>query len=318
MISFCHKLRHIIPDAAVTAVADITRWSDGTQIITSSMRDGMKLCDINMASAISRPFGELNSLGVSISFSPDENLVTWDSSSRTIKIWNVVTDTAFTTPEKGHSQVSSVAFSPDGRQIVTGSDDSTIQLWEAGTGAAIIKYIASSPNGQSIALGGDYTIRQWNVTSHTTIGELIYGYNYTISLTVSSPDGRQIVSGSADGAIWLWNTATDSQIGMSSGGHATRVHSVNFSPDGRHIISSSGDTTIRIWDAETGVAIAVLPPGHTEGVMWISFLSDELFFSSGLDENSRIWTPHFFTLSNIGCCLLCPCSSLAPVILRQQ
>ena len=65
----------------------------------------------------------------SVAFSLDGTTLASVSWDKTIKLWNLQTQTAIATLT-GHSYgVSSVAFSPDGKTLATASSDNTIKLW---------------------------------------------------------------------------------------------------------------------------------------------------------------------------------------------
>ena len=77
------------------------------------------------------------------------------SGDKTIKLWNLQTQTAIATLT-GHSDgVTSVAFSPDGKTLASASSDNTIKLWNLDfddlrkRGCAWVRsygYLESSPN----------------------------------------------------------------------------------------------------------------------------------------------------------------------------
>jgi hypothetical protein len=74
----------------------------------------------------------------------------------------------------GHEAATRVvAYSPDGSTIVSGSDDGTLRLWDA--------------------------------TDGTPLGEPLTGHDGGVNSVAYSPDGSAIVSGSDDGTLRLWD-----------------------------------------------------------------------------------------------------------------
>jgi WD40 repeat protein len=71
---------------------------------------------------------------LSVSFSPDSQLLASASVDKTIKLWDPATGELRQTLE-GHSDVvESVSFSPDGQLLASASYDKTIKLWDPTTG----------------------------------------------------------------------------------------------------------------------------------------------------------------------------------------
>ncbi|KAF5381822.1 hypothetical protein D9757_008316 [Collybiopsis confluens] len=155
------------------------------------------------------------------------------------------------------SAVISIAFSPGGTQIVSGSSDGTVRLWDATTG--------------------------------TQIGDPLRGHTNWVQSVAFSPDGAWIVSGSSDRSIRSWAVTTGTQFGNPLLGHTDWVQSVAFSSDGTRIASGSMDKTVRIWDATAGEQVNQLY-GHTDWVNSVTFSPDGTRIVSGSsDKTVRIW-----------------------------
>ncbi|KIK59334.1 hypothetical protein GYMLUDRAFT_245403, partial [Collybiopsis luxurians FD-317 M1] len=110
------------------------------------------------------------------------------------------------------------AFSPDGTRIVSGSDDRTVRIWDATTG--------------------------------TQIGNPLHGHDDSVQSVAFSPDGTRIVSGSDDRTVRVWDVTTGTQIGDSH--HNDDVWSVAFLPDNTRSQSGLVNTRARIWNILNG------------------------------------------------------------------
>ena len=110
----------------------------------------------------------------SAAFSPaDKNLIVTGNGDGTIKLWDASTGAAMVTFEEKHgARVLSVAFGRKGTRIVSSSEDKTVKLWDAENGKVLwtselqpgqVDAVAFSPDGKSIASGGQDGVKFWKV-----------------------------------------------------------------------------------------------------------------------------------------------------------
>src|SRR5262249_11424249 len=67
----------------------------------------------------------------------------------------------------------------------------------------------------------------------------------------SSPDGKQIASGSQDDTAAITD-ATTGKARHTLKGHKQGVNSVAFSPDGKKLATAAGDRTVKVWEVSSG------------------------------------------------------------------
>ena len=237
---------------------------------------------------------------LSVSVSPDGQLIASASSDQTIKLWNrkgVLLRTLYDHKDT----VWCVSFSPDlspERQIIaTASKDKTIKLWHR-EGHLImtlrghqdeVKWVTFSPDGQFIASASqDKTIKVWNRNT----GELLKTFNghqdSVLSVSFSS-DSQLIVSASKDKTINLWNL--EGKLIQTLNGHSDAVWTVNFSPNGEMIASGSDDYTIKLWkrNGSTYQIFKTLKQDQTP-VNNISFSPDGQRIASGTSNGEvKLW-----------------------------
>lgn len=174
-----------------------------------------------------------------IIFSPNGTMLASASYDRTIRLWDVATETHRYKLTGHNSHIYAIAFSPDGNTLASGSENGKIRLWNAVTG-------------------------QYRVT--------LEGHRNAVYSVAYSPDGKTLASGSADHTIRLWN-ATTGLYKVTLEGHTDRVNTVTFSPDGQILASGSTDQTVRLWDAVSGFHRQTLSR-HNRSVYDISFIED--------------------------------------------
>ncbi|MEM5838706.1 hypothetical protein AAHH59_10320, partial [Pediococcus acidilactici] len=67
---------------------------------------------------------------LSVTFSPDGQILASGSHDKSIKLWQLETEEALCTLTGHEESVESVAFSPDGRMLASCSQDTTIKIWQ--------------------------------------------------------------------------------------------------------------------------------------------------------------------------------------------
>ncbi|WP_308257133.1 nSTAND1 domain-containing NTPase [Saccharothrix luteola] len=200
--------------------------------------------------------------------------------------------TPYATRLTGHDDsVNAVAASPDGLLLATASSDRTIRLTEvtdphhprqAGTLPATAHAVAFSPDGRTLAAGGDGAVLRWDVAGLNPLPGLTGGPGAVTSVAFS-PDSRTLAA-STDHTVRLWDLRTGTSTTLT--GHTGTVTSVAFSPDGRTLASAGTDHTLRLWDSTTGGSTVLA--GHTDEVTAVAF-GPAVLASAGADHTVRLW-----------------------------
>ena len=239
----------------------------------------------------------------SVAFNPDGQTLASASRDGTIRLWDPHTAQPKTLLI-GHTEtVNGIVFSSDGQTLASVSRDTTIRLWDprngqhkttlrAHTGFSYAGYnsVAFSPDGQTLATGGDYSdpvIRLWNIHNEQNIRTLT-GNTGQITSVAFSPDGQTLASVSEDKTIRLWNPQTG-KLKSTLTGHRQMIDSVTFSSDGETLASGSRDSTIRLWNPQTGKLKSTLT-GYTGWINPLAFSPDgEILASGSQDQRIRLW-----------------------------
>ncbi|MGB3754098.1 MAG: AAA family ATPase [Parerythrobacter sp.] len=300
------------------SVYSVSFSPDGRTIVSGGSDNKLRLWNAT-TSAPDESLINHRSMIHSVSFSSDGRTLVSGGYDNTVQLWDVATGTSIGQPLTGHeSSVNSVSFSPDRKTIVSGSDDNTVRLWDVATRTPIgqpltghessVYSVSFSPDGKTIVSGsgsgvgfanslgiGDNTVRLWDVTTGTPIGQPLIGRLSVYSVSFS-PDGKTLVSGNGDNTLQLWNAVTGKPIGQPLVGHKSPINSVSFSPDGTTLVSGSGsffgdsDNTVRLWDVTTGTPIGQPLTSHTSMVNSVSFSPDGTTLVSGSsDFTVRLW-----------------------------
>ncbi|WP_170068045.1 WD40 repeat domain-containing serine/threonine protein kinase [Lentzea guizhouensis] len=177
-------------------------------------------------------------------------------------------------------QVTSIAFSPDGKTLVSGDGDldregPAIRLWDVATGKLVVKLhgptgpggasanaVAFSPDGRTIAAGGNRlsgSTMLWDVAKREVVG--LVDESYSIMKTLAfSPDGKTLAGVTHTGNIQLWDVATRQlKIGIPNGAGSRNIA---FSPDGK-LLANGGKNggEVRLSDPATGSTVQTIKDG---------------------------------------------------------
>lgn len=157
-----------------------------------------------------------------MSFSPDGAKLATGSGDKTVRFWDLMTETPFRLKANNAHEgwVLCLAWSPDGRILASGGMDGYICLWD----------------GQSGSLLGRLTgHRKW-------ITQLAWE---PLHLSVS---GSRLASSSKDGTVKIWDT-TRRACTVTLSQHTDAVTSVKWAGDGT-IYTGSRDRTIKMWESD--------------------------------------------------------------------
>ncbi|CAJ0845945.1 7442_t:CDS:10 [Entrophospora sp. SA101] len=195
---------------------------------------------------------------LSVSFSPDGNQLATGSGDKTVRIWDINTETPHFTCSGHMNWVQCISWSPNGKILASGSLDETVRLWDPSTG----KSIGSPLTGHSQCI----TCLVWE----------------PIHL---NPKCSRLASSSKDGTIRVWDTVTR-RVSITMSQHTSAVTCIKWGGEGL-LYSSSRDKTIKIWDTTQGKLIRTLE-GHGHWVNTIALNTDFVLRTGFFDHTGRI------------------------------
>jgi serine/threonine-protein kinase len=187
---------------------------------------------------------------------------------KSVLVWDVKgRETTLAQRFGGHGDASilAVAVSPDGKWAASSGLDDDLRLWNVSTlkqepslwpRPARVRCIAFSPNGQTVAFGGDDDTNT-HLVNLSSRQEMVFGTpeNVTKSAIRSlafSADGSRVIAGNASGYVLIWDVKAGQELTAGHFRHdAGPVIAVGLSSDARYAYSAAAgtDNTIRRWQA---------------------------------------------------------------------
>jgi WD40 repeat protein len=191
-------------------------------------------------------------------FSPDGTLVATASYDHTVRLWNTTTGEPVGAPMRHDGPVDRVAFCLHGTRLVTaGSSPDAIRLWSVPTGESIdaaihaeVDDVVVSPDGMTVAIVSDRTVRLWSAESTLQTGDPIR-HEQPVTCVAFSSDNKYVLTGSTDDTARLWDARTGQPTGIALA-HDGDVLAAQFSEDGKWILTGAWDGMARLWAADTG------------------------------------------------------------------
>jgi WD40 repeat protein/tRNA A-37 threonylcarbamoyl transferase component Bud32 len=286
---------------------------DGQTVASAGDDQVVRLWDVASGRETNTFRGHTNGV-LAVAYSPDgEKLASASSgpgNAGEVRIWDATARQAARTFQGHSAPVTRVAFSPDSKLLASSSEahssispgEAIIQKVPSGQTQSVLhasmmgfSTVAFSPDGISVATGGDDGVKLWN---HRT-GDLIRHFRVRVLDGLAfSPDGRRV----AAGGVTILETETE-RVLHEFQPHTIHTHDVAFSPDGRRFATTSWGgylarkvdgversellpAEVKVWDAESGKELLQMAGGG----LGLAYSPDGKQIASGSQEGAvTIW-----------------------------
>jgi WD40 repeat protein len=199
----------------------------------------------------------------------------------------------------GTGSVKDVAWSPDGGELLIASSigiyrlaSDTLQQRAFIDTTVQIETIAVSPDGRTLALGGDAgEVHLLELDSGRLLHVLSeFGTGPTVSNLTFSPDGLILAASLQHGLVRLWEVASGTEL-LALPASDRWLNHVAFSPDSTVIALATREGPIRLWEAASGKFLRDLI-GHSSMVYSLAYSPDGTILASGAGDGTvKVWDP---------------------------
>jgi RNA polymerase sigma factor (sigma-70 family) len=234
----------------------ITFTPDGKSVaLTHPEGRAVLLVDLE-SGAVVRTFSHQH-LVVAAAFSPDGTRMAaggYESEKGVYfaRLWEVATGKELRRLRYGNDVFRTIAFSPDGKTVAVGGDGGRTRLWEADTGKELLTLPGGGYRVRSVAFSPDGD-------TLAAAGDAIRLYDPANGMELGridrqasglrfSPDSR-VLTGAVTGTIHRWDTVT--LRSLTPQGSESYVDQILVTHDGRNVITLGRDGDTHVWDART-------------------------------------------------------------------
>jgi RNA polymerase sigma factor (sigma-70 family) len=162
---------------------------------------------------------------------------------------------------QGGGTINSLLVCPDGKTLVSKAfyGNRTICAWELATGKLLHQFpghyeengaVALTPDGKEVAIGKDYLIRFYDLSSGREVRQLRAPLSEVQGLAISR-DGTMLASGHARSTVILWDLAAGTTLAQIPAQH-NRLTRMAFTLDGKTLVTGDCfDPRIRLFDVSS-------------------------------------------------------------------
>ncbi|KAI8340753.1 WD40-repeat-containing domain protein [Chlamydoabsidia padenii] len=214
---------------------------DGKLLVAGDATGLVQLFDVN-SRAILRTFRE-HTMPVHVTkFSNNKTNLMSASDDKTVRVWDIPTETSINVFEGHEDYVRTGVVSDDNPNLVmTGSYDQTVKLWDMRQNDCVmtmqhgapVESILMYPGGGSVVSAGGPTLKVWDLLSGGRCMHTLSNHQKTVTSLAFNGSANRLLTGSLDHHVKIYNVQ-DYKV-VHSMKYPAPILSVGISPNDTHI-----------------------------------------------------------------------------------
>ncbi|KAI9010407.1 WD40-repeat-containing domain protein [Phycomyces nitens] len=225
---------------------------DGKLIVAGDGTGLVQLFDVN-SRAILRTFRE-HTMPVHVAqFSSNKTNILSASDDRTVRLWDIPSETSVNVFEEHEDYVRTGLVSQDNPNLIlTGSYDQTVRLWDTRQNGCVmtmrhgapVESVLMYPGGGAIVSAGGPTLKVWDLLSGGRCMHEVSNHQKTITSMCFDGSASRLITGSLDQHVKVYNVQ-DYKV-VHSVKYPAPVLSVALSPNDTHLVAGMANGLLSI------------------------------------------------------------------------
>ncbi len=246
-----------------------------------------------------------NTTTYGLGFAPDGSWLMVADSSSEVRLWDLSAGKPFRSFSAGaRASIGRAVLCADGRLLAAqtglGPTRATLHVWDVesaherwrrDTSDLYVSDLCFSPDGRTLALAAQNTVRLWD-TATGKESRILAGRTESILVLDFSADGKRLAAGDRAGEVRVWNMASGQLVHQLNpppeSGTFFATRSLRFSPDGA-LLACGQNSQVLIWDTATWKEVGKLGE-HAGAVFDLAFAPDGRTLATACwDAKVRLW-----------------------------
>lgn len=186
-------------------------------------------------------------------FSNDKTHILSASDDRTVRLWDIPSETSVNVFDDHEDYVRAGVVSDDNPNLIlTGSYDQTVRLWDTRQNQCVmtmqhgapVESLLMYPNGNAVVSAGGPTLKVWDLLAGGRCMHTVSSHQKTVTSMCFDSSASRLLTGSLDHHVKIFNVQ-DYKV-VHSIKYSAPIMSVAMSPDDTHLVAGMANGYLSI------------------------------------------------------------------------